>query len=614
MWKLDIENIGGIRSGEASLDAGLNIVQASNFQGKSSFMSAIQTAMGTTGMYGQEHPLTEGADSGSVVLDTGDEEYQVSLNRETRTVSRTGEPYLTDETDRVCAHLFAFLGEDNPIRSAVRNREDLTELLQAPLNIEDINAQISSLQQERQDLQQELRNAENAANKLPEVQEEVTQLEGELEDLRVRRDELSEEVTEETGGESLSDKLGDKQGSLDNTNSTISRVESRIERKKQTLEEKEAELEDIEVPSEPEITANIDEKEERINSLTSKISLLEDLHRVNQQIIDDNEVDLVSDVERSITADEINCWVCGSETTTEDIEGRLDGIQDKIKSLRSEKSSLRSEVKSIQQQQREIEKKERERDRLEQTIGSIKADIREAEGELQQAQERQEDFEQEVSELKKEVEEAEEELNEELTDVKAEISNKERDLKRKSSEIEDLESKADEADELEAERERLSEEITELRERKTQKQYELKEQFDQAIGEVIDKFAPGFDGAHLDVKTSPNGDIEGFELTVAREGRQTTLNTLSEGELELVGIVVAIAGYRTYDVDERVPAILIDGVGQLASDNLRNLTEYLEDASKILVTTAYPEAGEFSGKTISPSEWDVVSDRETAAA
>ena len=614
MWELNIENIGGIRSGKASLDAGLNIVQASNFQGKSSFMSAIQTVMGTTGMYGEEHPLTEGEDNGSVVLETEDGEYEVSLSRETRAVSQSGSPYLTNETDRVCAHLFAFLGEDNPIRSAVRNREDLTELLQAPLNIEDINAQISSLQQERQDLQQELRNAESAADQLPKVQEEVTQLENELEDLRARRDELSEEVTEETEGDSLSDKLGAKQGSLDNTKSTVNRLESKIERKQQTLEEKEAEFEDIEIPSEPEVTADIDENEERINDLELKISLLEDLHRANQQVIDENEVDLVTTVERSITTDEINCWVCGNETTTEDIETRLNAIQDTIKSLRSEKSDLRAEVKNIQQQQRKIENKERERDRLEQTIGSIKADIREAEGEFQQAQERQEKLEQEVSHLREEVEEAEEELNEELTDTKAKISNKETELERKTSEIHDLEAKADEADELEAERERLSEEITELRERKTQKQYELKDQFDQAISDVIDRFAPGFDGAHLDVKTSPNGDVEGFELTVAREGRKTTLNTLSEGELELVGIVVAIAGYRTYDVGERVPAILIDGVGQLASDNLRNLTEYLEDASEILVTTAYPEAGEFAGKTISPNEWDVVSDRETAAA
>lgn len=616
MWDLDVNNIGGIRNGSAKLSPGLNTVQASNFQGKSSFMAAIQTAIGTTGMFGTNHPLTEGAESGSVTLDVDGEEYEVTLSREgVDTVTRNGTPYLTDETDRVCANLFAFLGEDNPIRSAVRNGDDLTKYLQAPLNIEDINSQIVDLQKQRRERKDELRDAERSADKLPKVQEDITQLEKDLESLRDERDELAAEAPEETNADSLSDELGQKQGSLESAKKEIDRLESKISRREEALEEKQAELDGLEVPSEPELNADVNEKEERIDDLKLKISLLQDLHRANQQVLEEGEVELVTSVDRGISGDTIDCWVCGNETTADDIEDRLSALQQKIKNLRSEKSDIESEVEEIKQTKRKIRKQKNERDNLQDAIGRMKGDIQEANADLEQARERKERLESEVEDLKAEVEEAEEELNEELTDIKAEISNKEQELERKRGQIEDLEADAEKVDELEDQIDSLREEIEELRKRKNKKQRELAEQFNDALEDVIDRFAPGFDGGQLIPKTTADGeDIESFELTIAREGRETTLDTLSEGERELVGIVVAIAGYRTFDVSERVPAILIDGISQLSSDNLRNLLEYLEGASEMLVTTAYPEAGDFEGNTVDPTEWDVVSNTETAAA
>ncbi|KZX46301.1 archaea-specific SMC-related protein [Haloarcula sp. K1] len=616
MWDLDINNIGGIRTGKATLTPGLNTVQASNFQGKSSFMAAIRTVVGTTGMFGEDHPLTEGEKSGSVTLNADGDEHEVTLSLETEeTITRRGNPYLTDETDRVCAHLFSFLGENNPIRSAVRNGEDLTEYLQAPLNIEDINAQIVELQKKRREIKEDLRKSEQSAKQLPSVQEDITQLEQELEELRDQRDELSAEAPKDTNASDLSDKLGSKQGSLESTEKEIGRLDSKINRREDALEEKQAELNDLEVPSEPELTADVNEKEQRVNDLKLKISLLQDLYRANQQILEEGEVELVTNVDRGIDMDTINCWVCGNDTTSADIEEQLNALQQKINDLRGEKSDIESEVEDIKKTKRAIRKKKNERDQLQDAIGKIKGDIQEAKAELEQAKERKERLESEVEELKAEVEEAEEELNEELTDIKSEISNKERELERKQGQIEDLEAEAEKIDELENKRDELREQIKELRQRKNKKQHELAEEFNDALEDVIDRFAPGFDGGQLVPKTTTEGgDIEEFELKIVRESIETTIDTLSEGEQELVGIVVAIAGYRTFNVDERVPAILIDGISQLSSDNLRYLLEYLEDTSEMLVTTAYPEAGDFEGTTVDPTEWDVVSNSEPATA
>lgn len=612
MWKLRIRNIAGIRSADATVTEGLNVVQASNFMGKSSFVGAIQTVMGTSGMYGGAHPLTEGAEEGSIRLDTGADTYEVGLSRSgPMSVTQEGRPVLTDDTDRTCARLFAFLGENNPIRARVRNGEDLTELLQAPLDIEDIDAQIETLKRRRESTRRQLAEAEQAAENIPPVQEGISTLGRELEELRERREELSQRVSAESTEDSdLSDELAQQRSSLSTTEQTISRLERRLERTEGRLEEKQSKLVDIDVPSEPEISADVAEKEERIDELDIKIDLLEGLHRANQRVLEEDEVELVAAVDRSLVRDELECWVCGEPTTTADIERQLEALQETLSSLRDERATLREEVTQIEATKERMAERRRERERLEETIGELKADIDEIRSDLQQATARKARLEDEVTKLEAEVETTEDALSEELTEVKAEIRTREAEIADQRSRLADLEARSEEASGLRQRETELTDEIKRLRNRKTEKQWEIKDQFDTAMAAAIEQFAPGFDGARLEVKTTEQNEISEFELLIARDGRETDISNLSEGEQELVGIVVAVAGHRTFDVANRVPVVLLDGISQLSAANLDRLTDYLADSCDILVTTAYPEAGDFGGHQINPEAWETISDEE----
>jgi len=614
MWKLSLRNTRGIRSGTATLQPGLNTVQASNFTGKSSFIGAIQTVMGTARM-GDRTDLTEGASEGGVTLDTPQGEYEVVLKRsDTGTLTRTGDPYLSTDQDLVCARLFAFLGEDNPIRARVRAKEDLTDLLQRPLDIEDIDAQIADLQSERDSVMRRLETAERAAANLPSVEEAISRLESGLEELRERRTQLHTRVGETSSDDSLSDDLADRRSALTTAEQTVSRLEKQIERKETALAEKTEELEALEVPVEVTFAEDIHEREERIDDLRLQIDLLEGLRRANHRVIEEDEVALVSSVESSLTADEFDCWVCGETTTAEDIEARLKTLEVKLTELRSEKQSLTEEIEEVKREQKQVKQQRQTRQQLEETAGELRADLDELRGDLHRARDRRSSLQEEVDELASEIEAAERELNEQLTDIKAEIRNTESELDDQRSRRDELRERSQEADQLRTEKQALTEQIAELRDRKKTKQLELKEQFDTAIDEVIAQFDPGFDGARLDVQTTDEGEVDAFELVIARDGRETEIDTLSEGERELVGIVVAVAGYRTFGVADSVPVILLDGISQLSADNLRRLIDYLDGASEMLVTTAYPEAGEFSGNTIRPTEWETVSDEEAPAA
>jgi hypothetical protein len=150
----------------------------------------------------------------------------------------------------------------------------------------------------------------------------------------------------------------------------------------------------------------------------------------------------------------------------------------------------------------------------------------------------------------------------------------------------------------------LTTELADLRRRKTEMRRRTREAFDRTIGEVVDLFETSFESARL------TGD---FDLVVARDGREVPTSALSEGEVELLGVAVAVAGYRAYDVDERVPVVTLDRLGGIADDNLGRLTDYLLGLSEFVVTTAYPEHASVTGHEVDPAEWSVVSDRTDAS-
>jgi len=616
MWDFEITNIAGIQAADVTLKDGLNVVQASNFMGKSSFMSAIQTVMGTSDLYGLSHPLTEGADEGRVALDTEEDSYEVRLNRtDSGTITRHGTPVLSDETDRVCGRLFAFLGENNPIRARVRNNEDLTPLLQAPLDIENIDEQIATLKQQRAATERQLQEAEQAASNIPSVTEAINTLESELKELREKRDELAERAREESSEDTTtSDEIADCRNRLQTAEQTVSRVENQIERTKERLEAKRQELADIDIPDEPAVSSDITQKEAQVETLDLQIDLLEGLHRANQRVLEEDEIELVSSVERGLVEDEIGCWICGESTTKETIEATLESMTERLQSLREKRTSLREEIQTIEARQRERNQQQRRKAELEETIGGLNADLDELESDHQQAVARTERVAEELEDLREAVVEEETEVNEALTDVKADIRHRETELAEQRSRLETLEEQRSSAEVLTAKKEELDSEIEALRNRKTEKQWELKEQFDTAMTEAIDRFAPGFDGARLNIKRDQENEIEAFELIIARDGRETEIGNLSEGEQELVGILVALAGHRTFNVDDRVPLVFLDGIGQLSAKNLRLLTEYLEATSQLLVTTAYPEAGEFGGHRILPDNWRTISESESSMA
>ena len=592
-WEIEIENIAGILRGDTAVQPGLNAVRASNWQGKSSFIESIKTGLGVS------TPLTEGKDRGRVRLGTPERDVTVELVRENGGVRRNGRPYLDDEYDVIRASLFACLDERNEIRRAVREGSNLESVLMRPLDFQNIDEQIAERKREREQVESELSQAREVKKRLPSVQGKVTRLEDELEELRARYDEVagSDGGDASESAQAAQSDLAQARSDRDRAESRIERLERSIERTESQLEEKRAELGEIEVVEDEDVETDLAAARERLQEIKRDAEVLQSVYSANELILKENRLDLVGEVQRELSGDRVTCWTCGGEAERADVEAQLDVLGEKITEARAKIEVRRDDVEELEARREDVaQARRRERD-LESEVARLEEKLADHRQSLQDARERYEDADRRVEELSDSVDRR----VEEITDVESEIKYREAELKDARDELDSLERRASRVESLETQLDDLKSEIEELRDRKDRIKFEAREAFDQAMRDVLALFDTGFETARL----TPQ-----FDLVVARDGREASLDALSEGELELLGFAAALAGYESFDVDEVVPVMLVDGVGGLADDNLHTLINYLRERAEYLVFTVYPEYASFDGTEINPADWETATDRE----
>ncbi|MFP4626837.1 MAG: archaea-specific SMC-related protein [Natronomonas sp.] len=609
-WELTISNIGGIHTGHVSLRRGTNVVRASNWHGKSSLLNAIQAVMGTTGLHGERHPLTEGKETGEVLLDTGGTQYQTRLERSGRTIQQSGETYLgslggdpPEDVKIVCARNFAFLGEHNPVREAVRTDGNLVEVLTQPLDVDDIDERIEELEREGDRLERTLESARQAARESAELESEISHLESTLEELRTEYESAS---SDQPGDDGSREELSDLRAKRDRLGDQIQRLEDQYDRIESRLEQNRRRLEQLEIPAEPTPETDADTKRARVDELERKIELLESVWRANQRVFDEGELELLANVEHGVLDDTVDCWVCGRSGSSEEFESHLESLADRVESLRAERTDLADSIATMERRRDEIRSKRREKRDLETEISELETRLESTEADIAEARMERSTVESDVKALESVVEST----DDRLAELSGEIKVTESKLEDARDRLDSVEEEASKQAEYRAKYTEVTDALEELRGRKYRKKRELAEAFERTMQDVIEIFNPGFETARLDVKTD-DGEIVDYDIVVARGGRESPLSTLSEGELELLGFVAAIAGFETFDVDEFVPVILLDGIGALASEHIHTLVEYLDGKTDFLVTTAYPEIESFDSHVVTPGEWSLVTEEES---
>lgn len=646
---VQVENLGGIGRTELSLPPGVSLLVGRNATNRSSFLRALSAALGAR--ISTPAPKTD-ADEGTVTLSVDGREYGRRISRRGSTVQTDGSPY-TDEAALVDG--FVTLFPDSPARRAVWQGTDLRDVLMEPVDTAAIREQIDELRTRQEELTDTIDRIEAEERELPDLtarkrtlEENLADLEEEIEDRRSLVAELERQST--TGDEddeatayreqleTLRDDLASAERTLEEINSTISYREG--ERKELV-----AELDELQetVDSGTNIGAIREQKqdlERRIERLEAKRDGLErtaeDLQsviQVNERFLSDDGATFVQEAENPAAAldpasQTIECWTCGTAVEHGRVTDRLDTLRELVADhrselreveatladLRTEHATYEDQIASLTQTQERIQELEARIDGHEGKIGDLEDQRVDQESRVEQIEADIEAVESALQSLDTDDDETSEfiEAHQELSTLERERGQTESQLSQVTEEIDRIESLTADRTAAREELAAVRDEMADLRGRIDEIETDLVETTNEVMADLIELLEyRNIARVWIERKGVEDGAESTFDLHVVRETADGTVyedsvETLSESEREVIGIVVALVGYIVHDVPETVPFLLLDSVEMIDGERLARLLEYVreETAVTFLAVALLPkdaEAVEAAGALAAPS-------------
>jgi len=612
--RVTVEAIGGIGECAVEFRPGVTVLSGQNATNRTSLLTALNGVLG-----GERATLKSDADRGEVALHLDGQVYTRTYTRQGNAVTASGTP-LSEERELV--DLFVGLVEGNDARRAVERGDDLREVIMRPVDTEGIQARIQERERERERIEQELSEIERKRDRLPERKARREELEAELAELGADLDEVEETIeayetseAEAKGAEALLEEIDDRRQERDRLERDIQTQRTSLEALRDERGDVEAELETLTVDE-----SSLDDLAEEIDRLRTRKRELDDLISDLSAIVDVNE-DLVANdagalpgVETGTSSptaaldpisQEVECWTCGSQVSKAAIADRLEELRDVIDDQREKRSDIVDDLDEAEKRRTEIRTAADERDDLEARLGEIARQIERREERLEALREDHERVQQEIETLDTRLEENDEledselvEHYQRLSDLEYERGQLDQRLSEVEAEIEDIQGLAANRERLESQRDELTDEIESLRSRIEDLERSAVEQFNDRMADLIDLLEyENVERVWIERKTGTGGRAGSsttFDLHVVRESEagavyEDTVETLSESEREVIGLVVALAGYLVHEVHEDVPFVLLDSLEAIDAERIDGLLDYFSAYAPYLVVALLPE-------------------------
>jgi DNA repair exonuclease SbcCD ATPase subunit len=614
------ENIGGLSESEVTLQPGVTVLRGKNATGRTSLLK------GLTGVLGGSIPALKGnAEEGHIQLEWGDDIYNQHLKRENGTVQTSGQT-VTERSDLV--DLFVSLTEDNPARRAVVQDEDLRDIIMRPVDTDAIQRRIEELQSERNRIGQRLRSIETKLDRRTSATSRKTSVKNELNELNDQITELREQLTEYDADPEEAEQVEEALKSLEERKQKAESISNRIRTNEDTLEalrdeRKELQTEQNSVETSEEELARIETELSKLTSqersLATTINDLSAIVDFNEELASDtNSEFLRSDgVDSTVTklnpmSESVQCWTCGSQVNRDQVSNRLDELRSVIEEKRAERTDVQSQIEDLRGKQEELQDEIERRDELSRRLDEISTEIAQREQKLESLRDRRNETRQQLSSLEEFVSERdalqESELMDQyqqLSELEYERGQLEEELSSVREEIAELDRLADEQEQLRAQQDEIREELkgqrTQIRDLEESAIEAFNEHMDEIL-EVLDyrnvariwierKTGTEFDSSHGGYR---GGSATRFELHIVREsdqgaGYEDTVTNLSESEREVVGLIIALAGYLAHNVYEVIPMMLLDSLEAVDADRIADLVDYFAEYTPYLVVALLPE-------------------------
>lgn len=619
--ELYVKNIGGIAQTTVEISPGTTILTGRNATNRTSLLQALMLSLGS-----EKSSLKADADEGHVELTIGDQTYTRTIKRQNNALVTGGDPYLDDAT---VADLFAFLLESNEARRAVARADNLRDIIMRPIDTYDIESQIGTLQNEREQIQRQISNIESDKQELPKLEKEKSRLESQIEKNREELAEL-EGTIDKKGGEiqeniDKKDELEAKLAKLRDTRGELERVRDQIHTEEESInalhdeqDSIETELADIDPVPDADLT-ELDNEIARLRSrrmdIDNSLDQLQTIIQFNQNLLD-KDLDLLTDLQdhpdneidtditdKLLAGDDLTCWTCGSEITTDQVETMLDRFQHLHAQYMSERGDLDEQISSLKTDQRKLQDQQRQREQLQSRKDQITAELKECQTDLAQLETRRDDLVANVETLESEVEELRSsdehteliDLHKKANEFEVEIEQLETELADVTAQIDQLEEDIKKLDQLRDQHEEIQSEIEALRTKIDRIEQAAIGEFNEHMESLLQILE--YDNLErIWLERTEREDRDGrrkvtttnFDMHVVRSTPDGTvfeddISHLSESEREVTGLVFALAGYLAHDLHEDLPVMLIDSVEAIDPTRIEILIEYFTDYPEYLV-------------------------------
>lgn len=595
--RLDAENIGGIRSETVDFDTGTTLVVGTNASNKTSLLRSVEFALGI-----DELPMRSGANEASVQFSFDGTIVERTANRNGEGYHIEGDGWVHDRDDALLVRRFACLLGTNPLRSAVARNDDVESLLKEPMEIEPLEVERAAKLQRKRELRRDLERFEDVDEHLDDRRAELETKRERIEALESELDELYDEQ-ESTGTtderlQELRDERTDLRADRDNFANQIEELEATIDR----LEERKAAVEaELETASERAADYDVEQLEQRRESIRGELAQIIDRIDVLQSVLTANREMLDSDFAGSLgfdpglMGDEISCWACGNAVSREEFEATVEELQELVKQDKQRKrerepelSEVEDEIDEAEETRRRVEKLESDRSDLEQRLQQRRDSLDQKRAELGRIEDELETVGERIAERESEQEASRSGVASEIEETRLELQSLRRDVERIEDTVSDLEAKREERARKRDEVEEVTAKIQELTDRIENLERDLREVFNETMDELISVL--GFERIE---RVRLDGD---FDIVIARETdeviREDTIEHLAESEREIIGLVLGLAGFLVYNVDEISPVLLLDSLGAFDATRTQRLIEYFDGATDALLAAVHPEKAE----------------------
>lgn len=594
---VSVSNIGGIDELAVTLDQGVNLIAGPNASNKTSLLKSIAFALGS-----DDVPLRSGAEEGYVRLTIGDRTVERTAERTEIGIDVSGDTWIDNPENAILIDRFATLLETTPLRAAVSGDGDVEDLLKEPMNVDALETERSRLLDEKRDHSNELEKLANVDERLAdrkrelrEQREHIANLESELEEL-YEHQETADDVDETL--QTLREERADLVSQREHQAAQVEELEEAIERFADRVDEIEAELEAARDEADSHDVDRLQSERARIESeleaVEDRIDVLQSVLTANREM-HGSEFAGALGTDSGLMGDEHTCWTCGQVAEESDFDGAIEQLRELLERDKRRKAEHEPELESLTEQieaareaERNVRELEADRNELESRLDNRRESLEHNREALAETRERVGELDDRIAEIEQDQSQAQSDVVEEIESTRVAIETSRRDIEQLEAACEELHKQQEKRDRLQAEIEEITAEIQALTGRIEGMESHLRQEFNTAMEELIEELA--FDRIE---RVWLDGE---FDLVIARsvDGsvREDELKHLAESEREMIGLVLCLAGFVTYDVADAAPVLLLDSLGAFDARRADRLLSYFAERTDLLLAAIHPKMAE----------------------